>query len=172
MDTFRSVDLPFTAKDQVEQCLEADFQLYLENDILPKVDRTSMAASLEVRNPFLDRELVEFAATLPLSFKLHGTRKKYILREAFADCLPPAVFSGRKRGFGVPIGQLLRNEWRDSAREVLFARKFYEDGWLSRPAVEQLWNDHQNGLHDYSYILFNIVILSLFLYANVPKGDA
>jgi asparagine synthase (glutamine-hydrolysing) len=165
-------DLPFTAKDQVEQCLEADFRLYLENDILPKVDRTSMAASLEVRNPFLDRELVEFAATLPLSFKLHGTRKKYILREAFADCLPPAVFSGRKRGFGVPIGQLLRNEWRDSAREVLFARKFYEDGWLSRPAVEQLWNEHQKGLHDYSYILFNLVILSLFLYANVPKGDA
>ncbi|MBQ4481427.1 MAG: asparagine synthase (glutamine-hydrolyzing) [Victivallales bacterium] len=158
----RIFDLPFTAKDQVEQCLEADFRLYLENDILPKVDRTSMAASLEVRNPFLDRELVEFAATLPLSFKLHGTRKKYILRETFADCLPPAVFSGRKRGFGVPIGQLLRNEWRDSAREVLFARKFYEDGWLSRPAVEQLWNDHQNGLHDYSYILFNIIILSLF----------
>ncbi len=162
VDTFRIFDLPFTAKDQVEQCLEADFQLYLENDILPKVDRTSMAASLEVRNPFLDRELVEFAATLPLSFKLHGTRKKYILREAFTDCLPPAVFSGRKRGFGVPIGQLLRNEWRDSAREVLFARKFYEDGWLSRSAVEQLWNDHQNGLHDYSYILFNIIILSLF----------
>ena len=172
VDTFRIFDLPFTAKDQVEQCLETDFQLYLENDILPKVDRTSMAASLEVRNPFLDRELVEFAATLPLSFKLHGTRKKYILREAFADCLPPAVSFGRKRGFGVPISQLLRNEWRDSAREVLFARKFYEDGWLSRSAVEQLWNDHQNELHDYSYILFNIVILSLFLYANVPKGDA
>lgn len=162
-DASRIFDLPFTAKDRVEQCLEADFQLYLENDILPKVDRTSMAASLEVRNPFLDRELVEFAATLPLSFKLHGSQKKYILREAFADCLPPAVSAGRKRGFGVPVGEFLRDEWRDSAREVLFSRKLYEDGWLSRPAVEQLWNDHQKGSRDFTYILFNILILNIFI---------
>lgn len=169
-DSARVFDLPFTAKDQVEQCLEADFQLYLENDILPKVDRTSMAASLEVRNPFLDRELVEFAATLPLSFKLHGTQKKYILREAFVDCLPPAVSAGRKRGFGLPIGHLLRNEWRTPACEALFSSKLYEDGWISRPVAEQLWKNHQDGVNDNSYILFDIIILNIFLESCLQIG--
>ncbi len=162
-DSARHFNLSFSALDRVEQCLETDFHLYLENDILPKVDRTSMAASLEVRNPFLDRELVEFTASLPLSYKLQGTKRKHILCEAFPDCLPPEVASGRKRGFGLPVADWLRGAWRDTAYETLFSSSLFDDGWISRRAAEELWQAHQDNRHDNSYILLNLIVLSLFL---------
>lgn len=169
-DASRIFDCPFTAKDQVEQCLEADFQLYLENDILPKVDRTSMAASLEVRNPFLDHELVEFAASLPIAFKLHALGGKHILKEACKELLPPDVASAQKRGFGLPVGQWLRTSWKQNAHELLFANALYRDGWLSRPAVAHLWKAHQDNSRDFTYLLFNLLVLSIFLdSASVPR---
>ena len=155
--------VPLSAKDRVEQCMETDFHVYLENDTLPKMDRASMSASLEVRDPFLDREVVEFAASLPVSYKLHGGERKYILREAFADDLDPAISTGRKRGFGMPVGAWLRGAWRDPARETLFSGPLFADGWIVREAAEKLWEEHQAGVRDRTYILFDLLALSLFL---------
>ena len=122
-----------------------------------------MSASLEVRDPFLDREVVEFAASLPVSYKLHGGERKYILREAFADDLDPAISAGRKRGFGMPVGAWLRGAWRDPARETLFSGPLFADGWIVREAAAKLWTEHQAGVRDRTYVLFDLLTLSLFL---------
>ena len=161
-DAARIFDLPLTAKEAAERCMELDFHLYLENDTLPKMDRASMSASLEVRDPFLDRAVVEFASALPMSYKLHGHTRKRILREAFADELDPVVAAGRKRGFGMPVGAWLRGAWRDPARETLFAGRLFADGWIAHPAAERLWREHQSGTRDHTYILFELLVLSLF----------
>ena len=152
-----------TARDAAEKCMEIDFHTYLAADTLPKMARAAAAASMDVRSPFLDREVVEFASSLPPEYKTHGRQRKYILREAFADCLAPEVFSGRKRGFGTPVGSLLRTAWHRDVPDVLFAENLFRGGWVTRYGVEKLWQEHLSGSRDHSYILCNLLVLSLFL---------
>src|SRR5207302_2018770 len=92
--------------------LQLDLRTYLPNDLLPKVDITSMACSLEARSPFLDYRLVEWAASLPEDLKLQGRTSKYILKRAMADRLPPRIIARPKAGFGVPVAEWLRGELR------------------------------------------------------------
>lgn len=162
-----------TATDAVEQFLEIDFDTYLPGDILVKVDIATMASSLEVRNPFLDHQLVEYAASLPLEFKLCGRSRKHILKAAFADLLPAETLAGRKRGFGIPLASWLRGRWRDVAAELLFEGKLAVSGYFQAEVIEELWREHQSGRRDHSYILWNLVILSLFLdrRASSESGD-
>lgn len=163
-DSAAALELPApTAADRIERCLENDLERYLPGDILPKVDTASMAASLEVRNPFLDHELIEFAATLPRHFKLCGRSRKHVLKAAFADAVPPEIRHGRKRGFGVPVGDYLRRQWNAPARELLFDGKLIAESWIAERPLNRLWALHCAGKRDYSYLLFNLVALSLFL---------
>src|SRR6185503_13827590 len=91
--------------DVVTRMQSLDTQLYLAEDILTKVDRASMAVSLEVRAPFLDPRVAEFAASLPCNYKLRGHKTKYILKRAVKDLLPPFVTRRGKKGFGVPVAE-------------------------------------------------------------------
>lgn len=155
--------LPHSAREAAEQCMETDFHLYLEGDTLPKMARAAAAVSLNVRSPFLDRDIMDFAASLPPEFKVCRRKRKYILREAFADMLAPEVMAGRKRGFGVPVSSYLRTVWQKEVPEVLFSERMFHGGWVTRQGVESLWKEHLDGVRDHSYILCNLLVLSLFL---------
>ena len=155
-----------SAAEPAELAMETDLHSYLPGDILPKVDITSMAASLEVRSPFLDHEVIEFAAALPLKFKQCGTSRKHILKAAFADLLPDEIRNGSKRGFGVPLAALARGAWKKQWEETIRNSTLFSDCWLNAPVFERLWNEHQTSRRDHSYILWNILILAIFLEQN------
>lgn len=156
-----------TAVDPVEQCLECDLHGYLPNDILVKVDIASMAASLEVRSPFLDHELVEFAAALPLRFKQCGRSRKHILKAAFADLLPADLRNRRKRGFGVPVGEWFRGNWRMKLQEALLEGRLVSGGMMCREGIAALLETHCSGRGDWSYLLWSLLCLELFLEEEV-----
>ncbi len=160
---FTEFEKTLTTKDLTEQCSELDIHTYLPGDVLTKVDIASMACSLEVRSPFLDHELVEFAAALPWDFKLHGNDRKRILKAAFADLLPHEIMNRRKRGFGVPLAAWLRTTWRKQAEEALFDGPLFSEGFVERDPLLKIWNDHQSARSDWSYLLWTLLMLSLFL---------
>ena len=140
--------------------MEDDLRQYLPGDVLTKVDVCSMAASLEVRNPFLDPEVSKFARSLPVSFKIQGKRRKRILGEAFAKDLPPGWGERRKRGFGVPVAAWFRTVWRDRLRTALLDELPHRWDMFDRKAVERLIAEHQDGGKDRSYLLFSLLMLS------------
>jgi asparagine synthase (glutamine-hydrolysing) len=140
--------------------MEDDLRRYLPGDVLTKVDVCSMAASLEVRNPFLDPAPSQFARALPVSFKIQGKRRKRILGDAFAKELPPGLASRRKRGFGVPVAAWFRTVWRDNLRAALLDELPKNWDMFDRAALERLLDEHQNGVGDRSYLLFSLLMLS------------
>ncbi len=156
-------DLDLTASDTAERCMETDIYTYLPGDILPKVDIASMANSLEVRSPFFDHELAEFTATLPMNFKLCGRSRKLILKAAFANMIPEETLNCRKRGFGIPLAQWSRGIWRDRMAEILFDSRLTADGWIDRRGLETLWQMHNSGRYDFSYLVWELTVLELFL---------
>jgi asparagine synthase (glutamine-hydrolysing) len=126
----------------LSRLLHANFTSYLADDLLVKTDRCTMANSLEARSPFLDRALVEYVAALPDAFKLDGRRTKAILRDAFADLLPPAIERRGKMGFGVPLGAWFRGSLRDYMRDLLLAPGARYRDMLSGDFVERLVERH------------------------------
>ena len=127
------------------QILYANYRSYLLDDLLVKADRCSMANGLELRSPFLDRELTEYVAGLPDDFKLKGWKTKIVLRDAFADLLPPAINSRSKMGFGVPLDAWFRGDLRDYVRDILLASDARHTAYLSRSRVEALLRSHDTG---------------------------
>ncbi len=148
------------AAELITSLMEDDLHRYLPGDVLTKVDVCSMAASLEVRNPFLDPKVSMFARALPVSFKIQSGRRKRILGEAFADWLPPALATRRKRGFGVPVAAWFRTVWRDQLRTALLDELPKHWGVFDRAALERLIDEHQNDGKDRSYLLFSLLMLS------------
>ena len=152
-----------TTGDPDERFAECDLHTYLVNDILVKVDRASMANGLEVRSPFLDKDVLEFAATLPFEYKQQGSCRKRILKEAMFNDLTQEVIAGRKRGFAVPLAQWFRNEWRRPLEMHLLEGKAVKNNYLNRAALEKLLSDHQKCRRDHSELIGNILMLTLFL---------
>lgn len=144
----------------IASLMEDDLTRYLPGDVLTKVDVCSMAASLEVRNPFLDPEVSAFARALPVSFKIRGNRRKRILGDAFAAVLPPGWAERKKRGFGVPLAAWFRTDWRDRLRTALLDELPRRWEMFDRTAVERLIDEHRNGGKDRSYLLFSLLMLS------------
>jgi len=141
----RGVEPPPPDASPLGRLLYANFTSYLPDDLLVKTDRSTMANSLEARSPFLDRELVEYVARLPDRFKLRGRVSKAILRDAFADLIPPDIDRRPKMGFGVPLGTWFRGQLRDYVRDVLLAPgAMYRDS-LSGSFVERLVEQHLSG---------------------------
>lgn len=153
---------------KIERCQEVDLGSYLCGDILVKIDRAAMANSLEVRSPFLDTAVVEFAARLPLSFKQSGRSRKHIVKAAFAGLVPPGVLEGRKRGFAVPLGSWFRREWRDLLRERLLEGRLVRDGWMKRDALAVRIEEHASGRNDRTELLGALLMLELFLEQEAP----
>lgn len=151
-----------TADNPVERCAELDLRTYLPGDVLSKVDIASMRQPLEVRSPFLDHEVAEFAASLPWKYKQSGFERKIVLRKAFPE-LPDGIRNGRKRGFGVPLASLLRGAWKDAAEDLLLNGRGSQEGWYYRPGLAAMWQAHLSGRGDYSYTLFSALVFELFL---------
>jgi asparagine synthase (glutamine-hydrolysing) len=127
------------------QLLLANFSSYLPDDLLPKVDRCSMANSLETRAPFLDRELMEYVATLPDAYKLDGARTKAILRDAFADLVPAEVDRRPKSGFGVPLDAWFRGELKGYVRDLLLSPQACYRDYLDAAVVRATVERHDAG---------------------------
>jgi len=143
------------SSDVVEQMQSLDARLYLAEDILTKVDRASMAVSLEVRAPLLDHHLMELIAKIPSSLKLRGRTGKYIFKKAMAGVLPPEVLNRRKQGFAVPLATWFRTELRDVAHAAIFS---CDDGILDESYLKQVWDEHQRGTYDRSAHLWSILM--------------
>ena len=150
-----------TTDDSLSRAQYADIKLYLADDILTKVDRASMAVSLEVRCPLLDHRLMELAARIPSSLKLKGREGKYIFKRAMSGLLPPGILARRKQGFVVPLADWLRNDLRELAESLLFDSAA-NDGWLEASTVAKLWRQHQSGLRDYSRPLWAVLMFRMW----------
>jgi asparagine synthase (glutamine-hydrolysing) len=150
-------------RSTLSQALHANFTSYLADDLLVKTDRCTMANSLEARSPFLDRELVEYVASLPDDLKLQSGRTKVILREAFHDLLPPAIDRRGKMGFGVPLGTWFRGELRDYMRDLLLAPDARYRDMLSGTYVERLVARHLAGGANLGQQLWAVICFELWL---------
>ncbi|HSS22730.1 MAG TPA: asparagine synthase (glutamine-hydrolyzing) [Pyrinomonadaceae bacterium] len=148
--------------DVVKQLQSIDAQLYLAEDILTKVDRASMAVSLEVRAPFLDPRVAEFAASLPSNYKLRGSKTKYILKRAVADQLPPFVTRRGKKGFGVPVAQWLKEKLRPLARDLLSPERVRRAGVFNHEYVTQLQDEHERGVANHRKLLWTLLMFELW----------
>jgi asparagine synthase (glutamine-hydrolysing) len=140
-----------------------DLKTYLPGDILTKVDRASMAHSLEVRVPFLDHKLVEWAAGLPPDLRLRGGQGKYILKRAMETRLTRRVLEREKMGFSVPLAHWLRGPLRHQVRESLTGARLRETGIFHMTAVTRLLDQHQSGARDHSAALWALVMFEAFL---------
>jgi asparagine synthase (glutamine-hydrolysing) len=147
--------------DPVARAQYVDIKTYLTDDILTKVDRASMAVSLEVRCPLLDHRLMTLAARIPSNLKLRGREGKYIFKRAVSTLLPPEVLSRPKRGFVAPLAEWLRRDLREFARDMLLDETT-KDGWLDHTAIEKLWKDHQSGWRDYSRPLWAALMFRMW----------
>lgn len=139
-----------------------DTKVYLGEDILMKVDKMSMAASLETRAPLLDRKLVEFAASVPPEMQMKDGSGKYLLRKVAARILPDAILKKKKQGFAIPQGQWFRKELRDFTRETLTSKRFAARGYFRQQSVEAILREHAKGRRDYSHWLWALVNFELW----------
>jgi asparagine synthase (glutamine-hydrolysing) len=142
-------------EDPLSRIQYVDIKTYLPDDILTKVDRASMAVSLEVRAPLLDHRLMEMAARMPASLKLRGREGKYIFKKAMEPKLSRDILYRSKQGFAVPLAHWFRNELKEMAREAIFGVK---DGILDPKYLEKIWTEHQRGTFDRSAYLWSALM--------------
>ncbi len=148
--------------DVLNRYLYLDLTTYLPEDILFKVDVTSMASSLECRSPFLDHRLIEFAATLPGRYKLSAAgRHKHILKEAFADWLPHGFMDRPKKGFSVPLARWLKDDLADMMRDALVSRKTLAR-WFRQDVIERYVDEHVSGRASHTNRLWPLFVLALW----------
>ncbi len=153
---------PDGEKDARERMLRADQSLYLPDDILFKVDRMSMAHSLEVRTPLLDHHLVEFAASVPYDLKVRGLASKYLLRRAVRDLVPAGLLRQRKQGFSMPVGRWLRDRAGQDARAILLGREARRREWWAPEFVRWMLDEHQAGRRDFGRRLWGLLVLEVW----------
>lgn len=143
-------------EDMLSRIQYVDIKTYLVDDVLVKVDRASMANSLEVRCPLLDHKLMEMVAQIPSDLKLRNGQGKYIFRKALERILPAEILNRRKKGFAVPVTEWFRSELKEVAYDALFQR---HDDLLNRAFLNDCWNQHQRGQRDWSPLLWSVLML-------------
>jgi asparagine synthase (glutamine-hydrolysing) len=149
--------------DRITKLQYLDLKLYFQESILVKVDRASMACSLEVRAPFLDHELVEFVMGLPSDWKLKGFTSKYILKKAVENWLPDKVVKRPKKGFGVPIAKWVKGPLNPLFREMLAYDRIRSEGFLNPEYVGQLLQDHLLNRRDNRKQLWTLLVWELWM---------
>ena len=149
-----------------------DMKLYLEGDILTKVDRASMAASLEVRVPFLNRRVLEFATSLPLELKLRRLTGKYLLKRAMANRLPREIVKRKKQGFAMPVAHWLTSELKDLAGDMLSPDHIRRQGLFEPAYVTGLFQDHLARRRDNRKLIWTLLIFQLWHARYIVGGSA
>ena len=149
--------------DPLHRLLDLNLRTYLRDDLLPKLDRASMAHGLEVRSPFLDHELAELALRLPRELHVRGLARKRVLRAATADLVPPELNRRRKRGFSVPLARWFRDDLGGYVDSTLGAAGARVRGHVSGAALDALVAEHRRGSHDHGHALWTLLTLEVFL---------
>jgi asparagine synthase (glutamine-hydrolysing) len=147
-------------EDEVETAMAVDIESYLPDDLLCKVDTATMAHSLEARSPFLDQEVMELAARLPVAWKFGWGGPKPFLTQSLGDLLPSEVRYRRKMGFGIPLAEWFRGAWREQLCDTLLGRR---DSLLDRGVAERLIGEHLTRTADHSFRLWNLLVLEHWL---------
>ena len=148
--------------NHLDALLATDVRSYLPYDLLVKMDIATMACSLEARSPFLDHKVMEFAARLPVRYKLRGTTLKYLLKKVARKLLPAENLDRRKMGFGMPVGNWMRGELHPLLDDVLLSPRALARGYFRPEAVRQLVNENVQGPHDHSNQLWALLWLELW----------
>src|SRR5712664_1125708 len=156
------VELDPAHADPLNQVLMLDMRLYLENDILVKLDRASMMASLEGRVPLLNNDFVEYATRLPLDMKLRGLRSKFLFKRALRGLLPDTILNRPKKGFGIPVANWFRGPLKEQMLSVLSPERVAREGFFDVTAVARLVSDHLEGRRDNRKQLWTLFAFELW----------
>ena len=152
-----------TGQSDVERMMLLDILTYLPDDILVKVDRAAMGVSLETRVPFLDHNIVEFALSLPLDYKLRDGQTKWPLRQILYKYVPQSLIDRPKMGFGIPLANWLRGPLKEWAEQLLNKERLDKEGYFFSDEVSRFWREHQEGNRNWAYILWNILMFQAWL---------
>jgi asparagine synthase (glutamine-hydrolysing) len=144
---------------------------YLPGALLPKVDRTTMANSLEGRAPFLDHCLMEYAAKLPAAIRFGDGTLKYHLKKVLKDKLPHEILWRRKQGFAVPVGEWFKKDLSAFARDILLSENARRRGYLNTKYVEKILDDHQTGRQNHHHRIWALLCLELWFMTFLDRGD-
>ncbi|MBK7933071.1 MAG: asparagine synthase (glutamine-hydrolyzing) [Pyrinomonadaceae bacterium] len=150
------------AADEIEQMQFLDMNYYMAEDILTKVDRAAMAVSLETRAPFLDPRVVQFAAALPIEYKLKGSNGKYILKKAVDGLLPQTILHRPKKGFGIPIAEWLKGRLNPLMHDLLSLERLREQGLFRSEYVQMLIREHESGRASHHKQLWTLLVFQLW----------
>jgi asparagine synthase (glutamine-hydrolysing) len=159
-DVFRKYYDRAATDDPVSRIQYVDIKTYLTDDILVKVDRASMAVSLEVRAPILDHLFMELVARMPSSLKVNGTQGKYLFKKSLRGLVSDSILDRRKMGFAVPLAEWFRGDLKETAHRAIVGRP--PDGLLDERQVRKVWDQHQSGLRDRSQELWAILMFRLW----------
>ena len=151
-----------SSKEPLDKLLYLDSKTYLPSDILTKVDRMTMAASLEARVPLLDHELIEFVQKIPAALKLKGAETKYIFKKSLEGIVPREILYREKQGFGVPINEWINAQLKDRIHGTLLEKRTLERGYFDGKYVEILLDEHQKNRRDHSHSLWILWMLELW----------
>lgn len=162
METVQPYYAGSDAVDALGRAQYTDINFYMTDDVLMKVDRMSMAHSLEVRSPLMDHRIIEFAARLPTSLKVDARHGKLVLRSAAARRVPAEILNQPKRGFSIPAARWLRNELRPLAESIILDRSRFFSNVLDGRKVKQMWDEHLNGSRDHSVFLWGLMMLGMW----------
>jgi asparagine synthase (glutamine-hydrolysing) len=157
--------------DPIAQANLADLSVYLPDSLLVKVDRMSMACSLEVRVPLLDHTLVEFALTIPFHLKVKRMHTKYLLRQALAPWLPPLILNRRKRGFNPPVEFWLQQHLMEYAREHHLMETLAATGYFNLATVQEMAEAHVRGRRDFGRQLWALLIFAVWWRRVRGRGE-
>lgn len=150
------------AREPLDRLTYLDLKLYLQDDLLVKVDRMSMANSLEIRVPFLDYTFVEFAFTIPSYLKLKGLTAKYILKKAMKNILPHKILHRKKIGFDIPLGVWIKEELRDFVTDVLSPSNLRKHSFFNHSHIEKILREHFAGSHNHRQLLWPLIIFQFW----------
>jgi asparagine synthase (glutamine-hydrolysing) len=143
--------------------LATDLTNYLPGDLLVKMDRMTMANSLEARSPFLDQQFIEFTARLPEEMKRKGNVGKWLLKKTFSNLIPPEIIRRPKKGFAVPIDEWLRTSLKDMMADAIYSLPAPVNIWLDQSSIQTLFARHLNGKENHGELLWALLILHLWL---------
>ena len=172
---FREIAAHSRAEDPLDPLLYLDSKTYLPGDILTKVDRMSMAVSLEARVPLLDHKLIEFICTrIPASMKMKGLVTKHVFKQAVCDLVPAEILNRPKQGFGVPIDQWINQQLRARVRETLTEPRTRQRGYVEPHYVNILLDEHERGRRDHATELWTLFMLELWhrKFVDAPRTFA